>query len=82
MVRAQVQIPEKLHREVKRLADERGWSFAEVVRRGLEHMMRTHLAVESRTPDLPILPARVFADGFDQVDLRALVEADEISESS
>ncbi len=36
MVKTQVQIPDEMYREAKRLAAEKEWSFAEVVRRGLE----------------------------------------------
>jgi len=40
MVKTQVQIPDRLYREAKRIADENEMSFAEVVRRGLEAMAR------------------------------------------
>ncbi len=36
MVKTQIQIPNHLYREAKRIAAEREMSFAEVVRRGLE----------------------------------------------
>lgn len=42
MVKAQVQIPDQLFREAKRLAAENEMSFAEVVRRGLEEIVRHH----------------------------------------
>lgn len=42
MVEAQVQIPDHLFREAKRLAEENEMSFAEVVRRGLEEIVRHH----------------------------------------
>jgi len=38
MVKAHIQIPDKLHAEAKALAERKEWSFAEVVRRGLEYM--------------------------------------------
>jgi hypothetical protein len=40
VVKTQVQIPDMLFREAKRLAAENEMSFAEVVRRGLEEIMR------------------------------------------
>ena len=40
MVKTQVQIPDALFREAKRLAAESEMSFAEVVRRGLEEIIR------------------------------------------
>lgn len=42
MVKTQVQIPDALFREAKRLAAENEMSFAEVVRRGLEEIIRHH----------------------------------------
>jgi hypothetical protein len=40
MVKTQVQLPDQLYREAKRLAAEHEMSFAEVVRRGLEQFVR------------------------------------------
>lgn len=42
MVKTQVQIPDNLFREAKRIAAENEMSFAEVVRRGLEEIVRHH----------------------------------------
>ncbi len=42
MIKTQVQIPDGLYREAKRLAEENEMSFAEVVRRGLEEIVRHH----------------------------------------
>lgn len=42
MVKTQVQIPDALFHEAKRLAAENEMSFAEVVRRGLEEIVRHH----------------------------------------
>lgn len=38
MIKTQVQIPDDLFRRAKAVAAEREWSFAEVVRRGLEYV--------------------------------------------
>jgi hypothetical protein len=40
MVKTQVQIPDRLYREAKRVAEENEMSFADVVRRGLEQFLR------------------------------------------
>jgi hypothetical protein len=48
MVRTQVQLPDDIYREAKRIAAEREISLAEVVRRGLEHMVQIYPA--TRTP--------------------------------
>lgn len=42
MVKTQIQLPDFLYREAKRLAEENEMSFAEVVRRGLEEIIRHH----------------------------------------
>lgn len=44
MVKTQVQIPDALYREAKRIATEAEMSFAEVVRRGLEEMVKRYPA--------------------------------------
>jgi hypothetical protein len=38
MIKTQVQIPDDLFRRAKQVAAEKEWSFAEIVRRGLEYM--------------------------------------------
>lgn len=42
MVKTQVQIPDLLYQEAKRIAEENEMSFAEVVRRGLEEIVKHH----------------------------------------
>jgi len=42
MIKTQVQIPEGLYRRAKEVAAEKEWSFAEVVRRGLEYMTQVN----------------------------------------
>lgn len=42
MVRTQIQLPDDLYRDAKRIAEEQEITLAEVVRRGLEHMTRIY----------------------------------------
>jgi hypothetical protein len=42
MVKTQVQIPDELFKKAKQVAASKEWSFAEVVRRGLEYMTQTN----------------------------------------
>lgn len=42
MTRTQIQLPDELYRAAKRLAAEQEITLAEVVRRGLEHMVRIY----------------------------------------
>jgi Arc/MetJ-type ribon-helix-helix transcriptional regulator len=52
MIRTQVELPDELHAEVRRVARERGISMSEVIRRGLQHM------TEQVYPPLPRRLAR------------------------
>lgn len=45
MKRTQIQVPDPLYKEMKRLADLQDWSISEVFRRGAEELLR-------RYPDL------------------------------
>lgn len=42
MIRTQIQLPDDLYRELKRLADAREWSLAETVRRAAEQFLARH----------------------------------------
>jgi hypothetical protein len=42
MIKTQIQIPDDLFRRAKQIAAEKEWSFAELVRRGLEQMTLRH----------------------------------------
>ena len=48
MIKTQVQFPDHLYREAKRVAAEYEMSFAEVVRRGVEQVIKSHPS--GRTP--------------------------------
>lgn len=45
MVRTQIQLPDYLYKEVKRIAEERELSLAELARRGLEYVVSVSLPV-------------------------------------
>ena len=56
MIKTQVQIPDELYHKAKMLAKQKEWSFAEVMRRGLEYMTATNLTFPSDLPwELPVL---------------------------
>ncbi len=42
MIKTQVQLPDRLYREAKRVARDREMSLAEVVRRGVEYITRVY----------------------------------------
>ena len=42
MTKTQIQLPDPLYQEVKRVAREQDWSLAEVLRRGAEYIVRCY----------------------------------------
>lgn len=42
MVRTQIQIPDDLYRQLKRIAEAKEWSLAEVIRRGAEYAVQVY----------------------------------------
>ncbi|MFZ4116367.1 MAG: antitoxin [Chthoniobacterales bacterium] len=44
MIRTQIQLPDPLYSEIKRIAEEQDWSIAEVLRRGAEAILRVYPA--------------------------------------
>ena len=58
MVKTQVQIPDELFQRAKRVAAEKEWSFAEVVRRGLEYMTQVNPAARVSGSEWKLPPPR------------------------
>ena len=56
MTRTQIQLPDKLYQEAKRLCDEREMSLAELARRGIEHMVTVLNRGKKDAPWLPPTP--------------------------
>jgi hypothetical protein len=78
MVKTQVQLPEHLYREGKRIAAEYEMSFADVVRRGLERVIPS-FPPRGRTPKtwkLPELDLGLTEDPFADAEWRELLNAD------
>ena len=72
MIKTQVQLPDELYHKAKAIAEQREWSLAEVVRRGLEYMALAYPTRESAKPwALPVLKSGDFRPDFDQLDLKA-----------
>ena len=79
MIKTQVQLPDELYYKAKAIAEQREWSLAEVVRRGIEHMALAYPVRPSTKPwVLPVLKSGDFRPGIDQLDLKALAENDEL----
>ena len=75
MVRTQIQIPDPLYREVRRIAAQQEWSVTEVVRRGLETMTRLYPPAKGGGTALPP-PIGSRLRVTDPVKLRELLRAD------
>ena len=58
MVKTQVQIPDSLFESAKRIASENEMSFAEVVRRGLEEIIKHHPPMRQKASEWS-LPAPI-----------------------
>jgi hypothetical protein len=73
MVKTQIQIPDHLYREAKRVAGEYEMSFADVVRRGLERVLPSFPPLGKSTGEwrLPTLDLRLRADPFADPEWRA-----------
>lgn len=77
MVKTQVQIPDHLFREAKRIAAEYEMSFADVVRRGLEGLIPAFPARSGPGADwdLPRLDLGLRLDPFADSDWRSALQA-------
>lgn len=79
MIKTQVQLPDELYHTAKAIAEQREWSLAEVVRRGIEQMALMYPVRPVGKPwVLPKLTGAHFRSDADQLDLRTLVEHDEM----
>lgn len=56
MIKTQVQLPDELYKEAKRVAREREMSLAEVMRRGIEYMAHVYPPLKSSQAWSPPTP--------------------------
>jgi hypothetical protein len=80
MVRTQIQLPNRLYDDLKRLAEEREWSLAEALRRGAELLLRSY-PLERAAADAWGLPEALALGDFraPAADWRALANEPESS---
>lgn len=73
MIKTQVQIPDQLYREAKRIAVQYEMSFADVVRRGLERVVPSFPPLAEPPGDwqLPKLDLGLLADPFTDPEWRS-----------
>lgn len=69
MIRTQIQLPNLLYAEIKRIAKEQEWSVAEVLRRGAESILRAYPAhkKKSSTWELPTIKAKLLVQDPHQI---------------
>jgi hypothetical protein len=80
MIKTQVQLPDQLYYKAKAIAEQREWSLAEVVRRGLEYMEMAYPIVKNAADwEIPILEGSDFDRNFDKLDFKALSEREELN---
>jgi hypothetical protein len=61
MIRTQIQLPDKLYREVQRVAQTQEWSIAEVMRRGAEAITRAYPSIKQKPTQAWKLPPPIRA---------------------
>ncbi len=76
MVKTQIQIPEPLYIEAKRVAKEREMSFAEVVRRGIEYIIARYPPNPDAQWCLPEPRDFGIRHGFDHARLQDHIDSD------
>lgn len=78
MIKAQIQVPEELFREIREFARQREWSLAETFRRGAELLLQVYPepTVPLATAGTPPTSNRVGWKGLSPAQLREAVFAD------
>jgi len=88
MTKTQVQLPDALYRDAKRVAKEREISLAEVMRRGLEYITRIYPPLKKKEKGrkawtLPVpLKQGIKSDPFEDEDWRATLAVDTTAQKS
>ncbi len=79
MIKTQIQLPDELYKQAKRVARERELSLAEVVRRGVEYITRVYppLPGEQEAWSLPAPIRTRMKKGIRLEDLRNILADDE-----
>lgn len=73
MIKTQVQLPDELYKEAKRVAREREISLAEVMRRGLEYIVRVYPPIRPQRQDwTPPAPQSLGSFQAPETDWRSL----------
>lgn len=74
MTRTQIQLPDDLYAEAKQLCEEREMSFAELARRGIEHMMNVLNSGKRNEVWLPPMPQSLGWTGLSDEELKRLAQ--------
>lgn len=74
MTRTQIQLPDELYQEAKRLCEEREMSLAELARRGIEHMITVLNRGRKETPWLPPTPQSLGWSKLSEEELKRIAQ--------
>jgi len=74
MVRVQIQLPDELYREAKRLCEEREMSMAELARRGVEHAVTVLNRGRKGAPWLPPQPQQLGWSDVTEEDMKRIAQ--------
>ena len=71
MIKTQIQLPDGLYREIKKLAEAKGWSLAETFRRAAEQLLARHPDPQPKTqPWKPPTSKRAGWRGLTEAEIR------------
>jgi len=74
MTRTQIQLPDELHQEARKLCEEREISLAELARRGIEHMIMVLIRGNKDIPWLPPEPQSLGWSGIPEEELKRIAQ--------
>jgi len=77
MIRTQIQLPDELYREAKKIAETKEISLAELTRRGLEYIISTYPHDNKLQPWQMPEPLKLGWKGLDHSALKNAIQADE-----
>jgi hypothetical protein len=69
MIRTQIQLPEDLYDQIKRLAERKQWSMAEAIRRGAERLISEYPEepIQKSGWSLPVLHGSLLVAGYENL---------------
>ncbi len=82
MTRTQIQLPDELYQDAKRLCAEREMSLAELARRGIEHMITVLNRGKKDTPWFPPKPQSLGWNSLSEEELKRIAQEGSVEENA